>query len=126
MTTRRKRRAPEAGRSVKRQIGDRGHRRDETENWCGMSETEDLARLFDLNSKHALITGAGGGIGMALCRGFAVGGAKIACLDINAQIAQSAVNVVEQGGSEGIPLVCDVSQPEQMWQVSAASDRRAA
>ena len=81
-----------------------------------MSETEDLARLFDLNGKHALITGAGGGIGMALCRGFAVSGAKVACLDINAQIAQSAVNVVEQGGSEGIPVVCDVSHPEQVQQ----------
>ena len=81
-----------------------------------MIETQDPIRLFDLTGKHALITGAGGGIGTALCRGFASYGAKIACLDISARIAQSAVSVVEQGGSEGIPIVCDVSDPDQIEQ----------
>jgi 3-oxoacyl-[acyl-carrier protein] reductase len=51
-----------------------------------MSEVEDLAKLFDLTGKQALITGAGGGIGTALCRGFAVCGARIACLDIDPKL----------------------------------------
>ncbi len=79
-----------------------------------MSEMEDPAKLFDLSGKHALITGAGGGIGTALCRGFAASGAKIACLDIDAHIARSAVDAVKQCGAEGIPVVCDVSEPDQV------------
>ena len=91
---------------------------------CTMSEMKDPAKLFDLNGKHALITGAGGGIGTALCRGFAACGARIACLDINDHIARSAVNAVEQCGAEGIPVVCDVSQPDQVKQSVEATIER--
>ena len=86
-----------------------------------MSAMEDPARLFDLKGKHALITGAGGGIGTALCRGFAACGAKIACLDIDARIARSAVKAVEQCGAEAIPVVCDVSEPDQVKQCVEAT-----
>ena len=77
---------------------------------------EDPAKLFDLSGKQAIITGAGGGLGTALCRGFAACGARIACLDINFDIAASAVRAAEQCGGEGIPVVCDVSQPDQIKQ----------
>jgi NAD(P)-dependent dehydrogenase (short-subunit alcohol dehydrogenase family) len=43
--------------------------------------------LFDLTGKHVLATGAGGGIGTTVCRGFCDFGAEVACLDISEEIA---------------------------------------
>ena len=37
-------------------------------------------------------------------------------MDIDSEIAASAVRAVKQCGGEGIPVVCDVSQPDQIKQ----------
>ena len=44
--------------------------------------------LFDLTGKHVLATGAGGGIGTTVCRGFSEFGAEVACLDISEEIRE--------------------------------------
>ena len=41
---------------------------------------------------------------------------RFGTLIITDDIARSAVNAVEQCGSDGLPLVCDVAQPEQVKQ----------
>ena len=81
----------------------------------------EVPKLFDLRGRQVLITGAGGGIGTALCRGFATSGAKIACLDVDADAARLAVESVEQCGAEGLPVVCDISQPDQVEQAVEAT-----
>jgi NAD(P)-dependent dehydrogenase (short-subunit alcohol dehydrogenase family) len=71
--------------------------------------------IFDLAGKHALVTGAGGAIGQAICQGFAEAGAHLACLDISTEIATAAVRAVhEKGDDEALSVVCDVRKPEQI------------
>jgi len=71
-----------------------------------MSETS----LFRLDARHALITGAGGGIGRALARGFACFGADVACLDLSEELAQPAVDAVRDAGRRAIAIGCDVRE----------------
>ena len=75
-----------------------------------------MTNLFDLSGKRALVTGAAGGIGLAICRGFAAHGCHVACLDLAAPLAQSATDAVGRYNVDAIPVVCDVSQPEQLQQ----------
>jgi NAD(P)-dependent dehydrogenase (short-subunit alcohol dehydrogenase family) len=42
-----------------------------------------------LSGKAAIVTGAGGGIGRAICATFAGVGAKVACLDIDLSAAEN-------------------------------------
>jgi len=75
----------------------------------------DLRCIFKLTGKHALVTGAGGAMGLAICQGFADFGAHVACLDISEEIAAAAVRAVQQSGDEqGFPVVCDVRDPAQI------------
>jgi NAD(P)-dependent dehydrogenase (short-subunit alcohol dehydrogenase family) len=71
--------------------------------------------LFDLTGKHALVTGGGGAIGLAICQGFADSGAQLACLDISLEIATAAAQAVRQNGDHvAFPIACDVRDPEQI------------
>jgi NAD(P)-dependent dehydrogenase (short-subunit alcohol dehydrogenase family) len=72
--------------------------------------------LFDLTGKHVLATGAGGGIGTTVCRGFSDFGAEVACLDISEEIATRIANDLVKSGGKAIPVVCDVRDPEQVKQ----------
>jgi NAD(P)-dependent dehydrogenase (short-subunit alcohol dehydrogenase family) len=70
--------------------------------------------LFDLTGKHALVTGAGGGLGLAICRGFAEFGADVACLDLTDDIAALAAQSLCEYGRKAIPVTCDVRDPQQI------------
>jgi len=74
-----------------------------------------LASIFSLKAKHALVTGAGGGIGQAISQGLAQFGANVACLDISNEIAAAAAQSVQQAGDpESFPVTCDVRDPGQV------------
>lgn len=70
--------------------------------------------LFDLTGKHALVTGAGGGIGLAICKGFADFGAQVACLDIHRDSAVASARAIQACNGEAIDVVCDVRDPLQI------------
>ena len=75
--------------------------------------------MFSLNGKTALITGAGCGIGKAIAKGFAKAGASvIACVDINRDELNEVIHEIELIGSKGIALQCDVSDNEQVKEVT--------
>jgi NAD(P)-dependent dehydrogenase (short-subunit alcohol dehydrogenase family) len=80
-----------------------------------------LGDIFGLTGKTALVTGAGGAIGLAICQGFADAGANVACLDISKEIATAAaVAVRPRADAQALPVTCDVRDPLQIQQ--AVSD----
>lgn len=71
---------------------------------------------MQLQGKVALITGAGSGIGKASAILLAKEGARIGALGRDEKELQQVVDEIERNGGQAIPLLADVSQPDQMEQ----------
>ena len=72
----------------------------------------DLANLFDLSGRTALVTGGAGIIGARVCHGLAAYGAKVAVADINMEAAQVvASDIAATYDCETLAIECDVSDP---------------
>ncbi len=69
---------------------------------------------MQLEGKVALITGAGSGIGKAAAQLLAKEGAKIGALGRTEEVLQETVDAIKAEGGEAIPLVADISQPDEM------------
>ena len=63
-------------------------------------------KLFE--GKVALVTGAGGGIGLAAARAFAEAGASVVVADSNAILLKEAANGLRSAGHEVLAITCDV------------------
>ena len=63
-----------------------------------------------LENKKAIVTGAGGGIGRAICIDFAKEGAAVLCLDINEETVNETVKQVTDLGGKAIAMTADVSE----------------
>ena len=78
---------------------------------------------MDFSGKVALVTGGGGGIGIATCLGFAKRGAKIVVVDHDAALGQAAAEAVKAAGGEAIFVRADVSKSAEVQAyVKAAMD----
>ncbi len=66
------------------------------------------------NTKIALVTGAGSGIGRATCLELARGGAKIAVVDIEREAGRATVQLVEELGGEAIFLHADIAHSSEV------------
>ncbi len=75
---------------------------------------------MQLTNKVALITGAGSGIAKATAKLFAKEGAKIAALGHTKDELEATVAEINNNAGEAIPLVADISNPEQMQQATQA------
>lgn len=65
--------------------------------------------------KSVIVTGAAGGIGLAVARRFGSEGANVVIADLSAEQASAAAEQVKQGGApDCLGVVCDVSQPAQV------------
>ncbi len=69
---------------------------------------------MQLADKVALITGAGSGIGKAAAILLAKEGAKIAALGRTDEELTDTVEQIQQSDGEAMPVVADISQPDQM------------
>ncbi|MAF47591.1 MAG: SDR family oxidoreductase [Rhodospirillales bacterium] len=63
-----------------------------------------------LNEKTAIVTGAGGGIGEAVCRAFAAEGANLVCADINAEALSNTVSGIRDAGGRAIGVAGDAAE----------------
>lgn len=66
---------------------------------------------FPLSGKIAIVTGGASGIGAAISRAFIAKGAKVAVLDISADIAKAKAAEL---GENAKPFVCDVSSQQSV------------
>jgi NAD(P)-dependent dehydrogenase (short-subunit alcohol dehydrogenase family) len=76
-----------------------------------------LNKIFmQLTNKVALVTGAGSGIAKAAAKLFAKEGAKVAALGRTKEELEETVAQIESDNGEAIPLIADISKPEEMQQ----------
>jgi 3-oxoacyl-[acyl-carrier protein] reductase len=71
----------------------------------------------DLAGKSALVTGAAKGLGRAIALTLAAAGAKVACIDINAESLAETVNSIRAAGGTAEPLACDVTNSARVDEV---------
>lgn len=64
--------------------------------------------------KVAIVTGAGRGVGRQVALGLAAEGARVMLVDIRAENVEAVAREIVDGGGEGFPAGCDISQSEQV------------
>src|ERR1700741_923454 len=67
-----------------------------------------------LKDQVAVITGAGGGIGLEIARTFVREGARVAVADLDGDAATGAAMELARGAGHAIPLAMDVTREEQV------------
>lgn len=70
--------------------------------------------LFDLTGRVGLVSGAASGMGRAMAIGFAEAGADLVLADINPEGMADTAGQISRLGRRALPVVCDVSEPEQI------------
>lgn len=65
-------------------------------------------------TRHAVVTGAGRGIGAAIAKGLAGEGARVTCLDIREDGARSTAEAIVAAGGEATSFHCDVTVFEEV------------
>jgi NAD(P)-dependent dehydrogenase (short-subunit alcohol dehydrogenase family) len=74
---------------------------------------------YVFQKKVVVVTGAAGGIGRALCRRFAGGGAVVAALDVDGPGVQGLAAELRAAGTNACGYACDVTREEQCVAVMA-------
>jgi 3-oxoacyl-[acyl-carrier protein] reductase len=68
----------------------------------------------DLGGKVALVTGAARGLGRLIAETLASAGAKVACVDVNAELLEETCEAIRSAGGEAKSFTADVSDSEQV------------
>ena len=71
----------------------------------------------DLTGQVAIVTGAARGLGRLVAETFAACGAKVACIDVNADVLAATVEAIRAGGGEAEPYACDVTDSQRVDEV---------
>lgn len=77
-----------------------------------------LETLFSLKGKNALVTGGGAGLGRIFSLALARAGANLAVVDMNEESLKSTAAEIKALGSDALPLVANVTLPEQVADMS--------
>ena len=73
-----------------------------------------ISKMFSLLNKHAVVTGAGSGIGKAVAVLLAKQGATVYIVDINLDQANEVVKEIEATGGKAVAKVTDVSNQQHV------------
>lgn len=73
---------------------------------------QDPYQRFSLKGKVALVTGAAGGLGRAICEAFTLAGASVACVDANLPAVESVAQALRALGGRALALAADVADHE--------------
>lgn len=79
--------------------------------------------LFDLTDRVALVSGAASGMGRQMALGLAEVGADLVLADINQAGMEATAHDISRLGRRALPVLCDVSKPEQIRAMFATLDR---
>lgn len=79
--------------------------------------------LFDLTGRVALVSGAASGMGRQMALALAEMGADLVLADINREGMDVTAHDINQLGRRALPVLCDVSQPDQIRTMFATLDR---
>ena len=83
-------------------------------------EAQPILERFRLDGRVAFVTGSGQGIGRAFAHALGEAGAAVAVVDISAGHAEAVASEMDAKGIDALPLVADVSQPDQVNAMVAA------
>lgn len=76
-----------------------------------------------LEGKVAFVTGAGGAIGGAIARRFAIEGAAVMCVDLIADAAERTASSINAAGGRAVALGCDVATASEVMDAVDAAAR---
>ncbi|NQV56432.1 MAG: SDR family oxidoreductase [Rhodospirillales bacterium] len=76
-----------------------------------------------LENKTAIVTGAAGGIGAAICQAFAAEGANLVCADINERALVTTVAALKDAGASAIAVVGNAAEEAHARQLAAAAEK---
>ncbi len=79
-----------------------------------MTTFSEMANLFDIRGKIAVVSGAGSGIGQGISFAFAANGGKVVCTDINEASLRKTVEVIKDNSAEAIAVQCDCTRVEDV------------
>jgi hypothetical protein len=68
-----------------------------------------VGRMFSLNGKVAVVTGAAQGIGKSTAQSLAQMGAKVAVADINQEKVDAVVSEIKESGADALGVIMDVA-----------------
>jgi NAD(P)-dependent dehydrogenase (short-subunit alcohol dehydrogenase family) len=83
--------------------------------------TNEIAKLFSLEGKAAVITGASRGIGEEIARVFALAGARVVMNSRKEKGISEAADKIKANGGEALPVVANVSSSEDRKKLIDAS-----
>ncbi|MBM4040188.1 MAG: SDR family NAD(P)-dependent oxidoreductase, partial [Planctomycetes bacterium] len=86
-----------------------------------IEERRALSAAREFVGKAAIVTGGGAGIGLAIARRLAEGGADVVVPDFNGPAAEAAAAQLKELGVRSLAFQADVADPARMEQVAAAT-----
>jgi len=75
------------------------------------------------HGSHAVVTGAGSGIGRAIARELARRGGRVVCADLDLATAKDTVTMIEAADGAALAVECDVSVEQQVAELADAAEQ---